>query len=75
MHDSTKKHIHRRLVSEFEGSVQIFPDDKGKLLMVPETITLRDVVVENQILERELAILKGKMTDSDKIIDQTASQI
>ena len=56
MHDSTKKHIHRKLVSEFEGSVQIFPDDEGKLLMVPDTMTLRDVVVENQILERELAI-------------------
>ena len=55
--------------------MQIFPGDKGKLLMVPDTITLRDVVVENQILERELAILKEKMTDSDKIIDQTASQI
>ena len=43
--------------------------------MVPDTVTLRDVVVENQILKRELAIWKGKMTDSDKIIDQTASQI
>ena len=75
VHDSTKKHIHRKLVSELEGSVQIFPDDKGKLLMVPNTVTLRDVVVENQILDRELAIWKGKMTDLDKIVDQTASQI
>lgn len=74
LHDSTRKHIHRKLASELEDSLQIFPDDKGKLLVVPDSVTLRDVVVENQILERELIIWKGKITDLNKI-DQAASQI
>ena len=54
--------------------MQIFPDDKGKLLVVPNTVTLRDVVIEKQILDRELAIRKGKMTDLDKTVDQTVDQ-
>ena len=39
--DSTKKHIRRRLEAELVDSVQIFPDDKGKLLMVPDSVTLQ----------------------------------
>lgn len=31
--DSTKKNMHRRLKSELGGTVEIFSDDKGKLLM------------------------------------------
>ncbi len=73
LQDSTRKHIHRKLVSELEGSADILPDDKGKLLLVPDSLTLRDAVIESQILKRELAIWKGKVTDL--IIDQTASQI
>lgn len=54
MTNSTRKHIHRRLESELESSVDIFPDDKGKLLVVPDSVSLKDVVLENQTLQREL---------------------
>ena len=33
LHDSTRKNIFRKLESELGGSVQIFPNDKGKLVM------------------------------------------
>ncbi len=48
LYDSTRKHIHRKLVSELEGSVEILPDDKGKQLLVPDSLTLRDVVIETR---------------------------
>jgi len=75
MTDSTKKHIRRRLESELESSIDIFPDDKGMLLVVPESVSLKDVVSENQTLQRELRVCKTKSTDVNIIIDQTSSLI
>ena len=75
LRDSTRKHIHRTLKYELGDSVQIFPDNKGKLLMVPDSVSLQDVVLENQGLRRELEIWKAKVTDFNKIIDLTSSQI
>ena len=72
---STKKHIRRHLESELGNSVDIFPDDKGKLLMVPHTVSLRDVVIENQALHRELKVWRDKSTNINNIIDQTSSYI
>ena len=54
--DSTRKNIHRRLKSELGDSVDLFLDDKGKLLMVPDSVSLNNVVLENQSLHRELRI-------------------
>ena len=75
LRDLTRKHIHRTLNYELGDSVQIFTDNKGKLLMVPDSVSLQDVVLENQGLRRELEIWKAKVTDFNKIIDQTSSQI
>ena len=45
LHDSTRKHIHRKLESD---SVKQIPDDKEKLLMVPDSsIILSDLAVPN----------------------------
>lgn len=71
----TKKHIRRTLESELGDSVDIFPDDKGKLLMVPDSVSLEDVVLENQTLHRELRVWTSKVTNSNKIIDQSSRQI
>jgi len=54
--DSMKKNIRRRLEREFKDSLHIFPDEKGRLLMVPHNITLQDMVLENQSLQRELLL-------------------
>ena len=74
LRDSTRKHIHRTLKYELGDSVQIFPDNKGKLLMVPDSVSLQDVVLENQGLRRELEIWKAKVTDFNKIIDHKSDQ-
>ena len=44
LRDSTKKHICRTLQSELGDSVQIFPDDKGRLLMVSNDLSLQDML-------------------------------
>ena len=75
LRDSTKKHIRRKLECELGASVDIFPDDKGKLLVIPGNILLKDLVLENQKLLGELKTWKGKSTDINKIIDQTSSHI
>ena len=75
MTESTRKHIRRRLESELESSIDIFSDDKGKLLVIPESVSLKDVVLENQTLQRELRVWKTKSTDVNIIIDQTSSLI
>ncbi|KAK7143952.1 hypothetical protein R3I93_014956 [Phoxinus phoxinus] len=72
LRNSTKKNIRRTLENELGNSVDIFPDDKAKLLMVPQTVSRRDVVLENQNLLRELNVWKAKSTNVNKIIDQTS---
>ncbi|XP_062584618.1 uncharacterized protein LOC134246311 [Saccostrea cucullata] len=49
MQDTTRKHIRRKLETELGESVDILPDNKGKLLMFPEGVLLRDVVVEHKM--------------------------
>ena len=75
LHDSTRKHIHRKLLCELANSVKIFTDDKGKLLMVPDSVTLKDVAVELQSLRRELETWKVKETDLNKIVDQASLKV
>jgi len=38
--DSTKKHIRRKRESEFAGAPHIFPDDNGKLLLYPDSLSM-----------------------------------
>ena len=69
--DSTKKHIRRKLESELENYIHIFTAANGQLILVPDSVTLQDVVLENQSLKNELKVWKMKSTSMDKIIDQT----
>ena len=43
--------------------------------MVPFCVSVKDVVLENQSLHRELELWKAKSTDVNRIIDQTSSLI
>lgn len=70
---STKKHLRLKLEHEFGDSIQIFADTKGKLLVVPDCITMQDIVSEYCDMERELKTWKDKSTNVSKIIDQSAS--
>ena len=38
VNDSTKKHLHRKLQTKVEGALHTFSDDKGKLLLYPDSL-------------------------------------
>lgn len=72
---ATKKNIRRKLESELGNSIHIFPNDSGKLLLVPDSLSFKDVVHDDDNLRKELAIWKVKLSDANKITDQASSQI
>ena len=75
MTNSTRKKLRRRLESELADVIQIFPDGKGKLLMVPGNVTLHDLVLEVQSARNELEIWKTNVGENNRIIDQASLKI
>ena len=71
--ESTKKHLRRKLEQELGDCIHIFADTKGKLVVVPDCITIQDIVSEYCDMERELKTWKDKSTNILKIIDQSSS--
>ncbi|KAK3886506.1 hypothetical protein Pcinc_009376 [Petrolisthes cinctipes] len=57
--ESTKKHLRKKLESEFAGTLHIVPDGRGKLLITPDNLSTMEVVKENQSLKWELQTLKS----------------
>lgn len=51
---STKKHIRRKLDSEFGEALHIIPNDKGKLLLYPDNLSLTELAKSYQALQAEL---------------------
>jgi len=72
---ATTKNIRRRLESGLGNSIHIFPNDSGKLLLVPDSLAFKDVVLDNDNLRKELAIWKVKLSDDNKITEQASLQI
>ena len=64
-----------KLKLELGNSIHIFPDNKGKFLVVPDNVTMQDIVEENQILERDINVWKTKSTNINKTTDRTSSHI
>ena len=53
---ASKKNIRKRLESELDSSIHIFPNESGKLLLVPDSLSFKYVVLDNDNLRKELAI-------------------
>lgn len=70
--DATKNHIRRKLEQEFQESLHIIKDNSGRLLAVPDSITFRDVVCENQIMKTDLAVLNSKNKSINTAIDRAS---
>lgn len=45
---STKKHIRRKLESEFTGSLHFISDEKGKVLVYPDSLSIGTLVKQFQ---------------------------
>ena len=85
VNDSTKKHLRRKLETELEGALHIFSDDKGKLILYPDSLKLSDLAKEKYSLKKELeeakpaksgdAITKGALQWRNDIKKQDISQV
>lgn len=73
--DSMKRNLRRKLETELGNSIQIYHDNSGKLILVPETYSLQDAIKEIQVLKQELSIWKGKSSNISNIIDQASSHM
>lgn len=58
-----------------KDAVSILANNSGKLLVVPQNISVQDVVLENENLVRKLKVWKTKLADDNKVIDQAYLKI
>ena len=72
--DSTKKNIKRNILKYLGNSLSVYPDNKGKLLIVPHTVSEETVVKENQRLKEELDPWKSK-SNVDNLIDLASNHL
>ena len=65
---STKKHIRRKLQGEFGERLLIFPDDTGKLIVIPDNLKITTLAAEQMRMKGELNSLKEGNTDPSQLI-------
>ena len=58
--DLTKKHLLRKLETELAGSIHILPDDKGRLLLYPDRLTMSELAKAPYSLKMELQHARAK---------------
>ena len=73
--EATRKHIRRKIEAEFGSILLIFPDDKGKLIVVPDNLSVADIVEMNLAMKKDHDILKHRSSHIDKIVDQSSTYI
>ena len=71
--DSSKKHLRRKLESVFGQALHIFSDDKGKLFLYPDNLSVIELARANIALRRELQSLKS--LTHDNVISTAALKI
>lgn len=69
---STKKHIRRKLQGEFGESLLIFPDDNGKLLVIPDNLKITTLAAKRIRMKGELNSLKEGNSDPLQLIRKAA---
>ena len=72
---STKKHIQRKLQGEFGESLLIFPDDTGKLLVIPDNLKITTLAAKQMRMKGELNSPKEGNTDPLQLIQKAAVYI
>ena len=69
---STKKHIQRKLQEQLGESLLVFPDDTGKLPVIPDNLKITMLAAEQMRMEGELNSLKEGDTDPLQLIQKAA---
>ena len=72
---STMKHIWHKLQGEFGEGLLIFPDDNGKLLVIPDNLKITTLAAQQTRMEGELNSLKEGNSDPLQLIRKAAVYI
>ena len=72
---STKKHIRRKLEVEFGESLSIFPDNNGKLLVVPDSLDNKNLSSQLMSIKKELDSLRENSSDLTQSVRKVAKLI
>lgn len=72
LQESTKKYLREKLESEFGSTLEIFPDEKGKLLVIPANLDIKETVKKMVNLEKEVMSFKSQAKEMQRIVDQSA---
>lgn len=71
--DSTKKHLRRKLETEFSDSIHIISDDKGKLLLYPDSLSMCELVKTTTVLKKELE--HARSVNTGDVVKKAALQM
>lgn len=71
----TSKKLRRKIESQFGSTLVIFSDEKGKLLVMPGNLSMKETVKSKICLEKEVEKLKLKFVEILRIVDQSSMYI
>jgi hypothetical protein len=57
---STKKHIHRKIISEFGDAIQMVQTKSNKVLIYPDGLTRDELVIANYEMQSQIAELNDQ---------------
>ena len=70
--DSTRTHFRRKLEARFPEELHIFPDSRGKLLVMPQSLDAKELACRCQSLKVELALWKSKTATVTDVLDKAS---
>ena len=70
---SAKKHVRRKLESEFGGSLHFISNDKGKLLLYPDSRSMDDLAIQAYSMKQELQ--EAKTVISRDVVTKAATHL
>ena len=70
--DSTKKHLKRKLVSEFRSAISMFPNERGRIIFLPVNVSASKLASEIVELKQELKQYRIESEKSSKIAKYAA---
>ena len=66
--ESTKKHIRRKLLNEFGELLSFLSNENGRVIVIPQTMTMQQLAEENLKLKAELQTFHAKSSPDGMIL-------
>ena len=70
--ESTRKHLRRKLETEFGETLNIISDEKGKLIVIPDNLKACDLAKEMLELKQQLELINSQPDDIVSVLRKAA---